>query len=81
MALEDDRWSLEHLKEVDDRGQTYGVGSFRWRSPDGLVHRVVFGAKWRGWSKLCDDLAVSTNLDKTVDPGAITCFQCIARGA
>jgi hypothetical protein len=86
MAEEDDRWALAHLKDADERGKTFGVGSFRLRGEDGLVHRCVWSSSSRGWSLICQlhDLMrkkVRTPSDAVIDPGAITCFQCISKGA
>jgi hypothetical protein len=85
MAEEDDRWALEHLKDCDERESSFGVGTFRWKGEDGLVHRVTWSRLTRGWAKMCDNMGVPrkllNTLDKPIDPGAVTCFACLGRGA
>ena len=85
MATEDDRWALERLKDCDDRDSSFGVGSFRWKGVEGLVHRVTWSRITRGWSRMCDNVPVERRAlnakDPHDDPGAITCFQCLGKGA
>jgi hypothetical protein len=85
MAEEDDRWALEHLKDCDERESSFGVGTFRWKGEDGLVHRVTWSRGTRGWSRVCDGVAVDRKAlnakDPHDDPGAVTCFACLGNGA
>lgn len=85
MAEEDDRWALEHLKEVDERGQSFGVGTFRMKDEDGLTHRVTWSRVTGCWARMCDHMMVKRKVlrDKEAvpDPGAVTCFQCLGKGA
>jgi hypothetical protein len=84
MALEDDRWAILHLKDSDERDSSFGVGTFRMKDDDGLVHRVVWSRLTRGWARMCDNMGLKrkqVNAVSPEDPGAITCFQCISKGA
>ena len=86
MSEDDDRWSLEHLKDVDERSQTFGVGTFRMEDAHGLVHRIVWTRKTGSWARLCDGVGVAAQpvpckQKPRPDPGAVTCFMCLGKGA
>jgi hypothetical protein len=85
MSEEDDRWALEHLKDVDERSQAFGVGTFRMAAEDGLVHRVVWSRVTGSWARICDHMGVKRKVlnakETPPDPGAVTCFACLGKGA
>jgi hypothetical protein len=84
MSEIDDRWSLIHLQDCDERESQFGIGTFRMGDEDSLTHRVVWSRLTRGWARMCDNMGLSrkeVNNAPAIDPGAVTCFQCLGKGA
>lgn len=81
MALEDDVWALNRLQEWIDGPPSEYVevreGSYRYADADGVVHR----AWWANarWMSLCGDKKPPPGSEQ--DPGAVTCIECLGKGA
>lgn len=97
LSNEDDQWALDYLDAHPELSGPQGVGSFRHRSENGITCRIVWSSEspWlplcagpgaRGQrrpqhtlGRVCKPSGQPAVY--VVDPGPVTCIQCIGRGA
>lgn len=81
MSLDDDRWSLAHLRR-SNLWDEYGASTYRFCDAYGVVHRAECSSGV--WRMLCGDFVPeeirrSTEARLTGDE-MLTCLSCIGKG-
>lgn len=74
---QDDAWAVAYSYSLDERAKMYGVSSFRFRSLNGLVHRVLVTS--RKYGTVCG-IPLPKPAAQVDDDSQVTCLYCISEG-